>query len=50
MTEYVLRAQSGRTVMTFCSEDTARAKQLEMASRGVALKLVRVTRVEEELA
>ena len=50
MTEYVLRAQSGRTVMTFCNEDTARSRQLEMASRGVALKLVRVTRVEEELA
>lgn len=49
MTEYVLRAQSGRTVMTFCTEETARAKQLEMASRGVAVKLFRVTRLEEEI-
>lgn len=50
MTEYILRSQSGRNVMTCADEQRARQRQSEMAQRGVNLRLFRVTHREKELA
>lgn len=49
-TDYILRSQSGRDVFVCEDEQRARARMIDMASRGTRLRLFKVVRKERELA
>lgn len=50
LTEYALRSQSGRTVLTYADEQRARLRMAEMAKRGTRLRLFKITHREQEMA